>query len=142
LRVFYSFICFLGRFGIILIPLLLSANFSVAQESSSLNSSDWATSPGVIGTFVLLLIVVLIAILILSYRLSGFFQSMKNKRDTARKLEFSEELYEMEDTEIDSILEKRKAALRYKLSGEELGGRGRALDEKGVLTQVTHDPDN
>lgn len=143
IKVFYSFNVISKRSGILLLLALLS-NLALAAQTTSdtLDSGNWVTSPGVIGTFILMLIVVLIAILILSYRLSGFFQSMKNKREAARKLEFSEELYTMDEAGIDAILEKRKAALRYKLSGEELGGSGRALDEKGVLTHVTHDPDN
>src|SRR5699024_2650065 len=41
---------------------------------------------------------------------------------------------------IDRILEQRKDALNYKLTGKELGSDKEAIDNKGLIYEVTDDP--
>ncbi|MDD2982654.1 MAG: cbb3-type cytochrome c oxidase subunit I [Crocinitomicaceae bacterium] len=114
----------------------------MAQGSTDLSTENWMTSPGIIGTFILIAIVVLIAVFILSVRVSTYVESMKKKQFEKKNLEFSEELIRMDESEIDSILEKRKAAKAYKLSGNELGSDVLAQDDKGMINRVTHEPNN
>lgn len=53
---------------------------------------------------------------------------------------FNEELISLESDEIDGILENRKTALNYKLTGDELGGGNRAVDRKGLVQRVQKEP--
>lgn len=126
--------------SIVLMTLLPS--ILMAQGSTDISTENWMSSPGIIGTFILISIVVLIAVFILSVRVSSYVESMKKKQFEKRNLEFSEELIRMDAGEIDSILEKRKAAKAYKLSGNELGSDVLAQDDKGMINRVSHEPNN
>ncbi len=121
-----------------LLLITLFPSIAMAQNNSPIDTENWMTSPGIIGTFILISIVVLIAVFILSVRVSTYVESMKKKQFEKKNLEFSEELIRMEESEIDSILEKRKAAKAYKLSGDELGSGVHAQDHKGMVNRVTH----
>lgn len=129
-----------SNISILLMTLLPS--ILMAQGSTDISTENWMSSPGIIGTFILISIVVLIAVFILSIRVSSYVESMKKKQFEKRNLEFSEELIRMDEGEIDSILEKRKAAKAYKLSGNELGSDVFAQDDKGMINRVSHEPNN
>src|SRR5690606_20291359 len=106
---------------IILLLGMVCAMEVTAQTVANPSIDNCLSSPGIIGTLVLVAIVVLIAVLILSARISGYVDSLRKKNLERRRLEFSEELVGLDDAEIDRILEKRKSALSYKLAGNELG---------------------
>ncbi len=124
------------------LTLLTSVTSVFGQTQPNPSTDNWISSPGIIGTIILITIVVLVAVLILSVKLSSHLESMRRKSVAKKKLEFSEELIGLDDVEIDRILEQRKAALSFKLSGNELGSDATAIDNKGVVSKVTHDPDN
>ncbi|HEY8402257.1 MAG TPA: cbb3-type cytochrome c oxidase subunit I [Cytophagaceae bacterium] len=113
-----------------------------AENVSVINSEGWISSPGIIGTLVLIAIVLAIAILILTIQVSSYIQNQKLKKLNIQKMTFSQELMELEQEEIDEILKHRKAALEYKLTGTELGSANKASDNKGLIKQVTHEPEN
>lgn len=128
--------------GIGLVIFFLAAGVpTVLMAQARPYPGNWATSTGVIGTIVIIGIVALIAMLILSFRLSSYFDSMKKKRTSEDKFEFSEELIGLDENEIDEILKKRKEALDYRLSGTELGSDKEASDDRGMIRQATHDPE-
>lgn len=128
------------RHLILFLFLFLSA-LSTAQ-SQTLDTSNWETSPGIIGTLILILIVAFVAVIIMSAKISAYAESMKRRQIRKRNKAFDEEIIGLSDSEIDEILEKRKAALTYRLSGKELSGAEKAFDEKGLINKVTHNPDN
>ncbi|PVW15841.1 cbb3-type cytochrome c oxidase subunit I [Marixanthomonas spongiae] len=125
-----------------LLWLLLVAvpNFAIAQEA--ITTENWLSSPGIIGTFVLVAIVMIIAVIILFIKLNGYIDTIKRRQIDKNKMAFDDELVAMEEEDIDAILEKRKAALKYKLKGDELSGENKAVDEKGLLQRVENDPAN
>ncbi len=123
--------------AILLLPLL-----TLAQQAPNPDAKSWITSPGIIGTIGLAAIVVLIATLILSYRISGYIESIRKKNWKDSKTEFSEELLSMDEGDIDNILVQRKQALKYKLHGNELGQSANPTDTRGVVVAVSHDPQN
>ncbi|QAA81257.1 cytochrome oxidase subunit I [Aequorivita sp. H23M31] len=114
---------------------------SFAQGAAN-NSEDWMFSPGVIGTFILLLIVLLISFFILFVKLNDYLNRLKSKKIHLSKLEFNEELWKLDSDEIDEVLEQRKNALSYKLKGNELGSENKAKDTKGLVQRVQKDPHN
>lgn len=118
--------------------LLLSAGSSFGQSSTE----NWVLSPGILGTIALIVIVLLVLVLIVYFRVAEFIGSLNKKESDTRKLEISEALISLEQGEIDTILEKRKAALGYRLSGQELGSALIADDPRGIIAGVTHEPRN
>lgn len=122
--------------------LLLSSYPTHAQQSPNPSTTHWFLSPGIVGTIILIFIVLAIVVIIVYMRLSSYIDLMRYKARSKNKLAFSEELIDMEEKDIDDVLEKRKAALRYRLTGEELGSRKAANDAMGVVKKVTHEPEN
>lgn len=113
-----------------------------AQVESNPSTNNWFTSPGIIGTVFLIIIVVLIGVFIMSAKLNKLANDLKQKNIDKKKLEFSEELIDLDEKEIDEILAQRKKALKYQLSGDELGSNREARDQKGLISQVSSDPKN
>ncbi len=125
---------------IILLFLMALPNFISAQEK--ITTDNWLSSPGIIGTFILISIVMIIAVIILFVKINGYIDSLKRRQLDKNKMAFDDEIVAMEGGNIDDILEKRKAALKYKLKGDELSGDNAAHDEKGLLQRVVRDPSN
>lgn len=113
-----------------------------AQPTPNPDVSNWMTSPGIIGTILLIVIVLIIAIFILTVRASGYFSHLQNKTERSNKNEFRERLLEMDKREIEIILQKRRESLSYQLTGSELGSDFAVEDPRGMITQVTHEPNN
>jgi len=121
--------------------LILSPSVLLAQ-SDAIDTETWWTSPGVVGTLVLVSLIMVVAILIMIIRLNGYITGLNERKRLRQRLEFSEELTNLEQGEIDHILEKRKQSLSYKLKGTELGSDYEASDGKGLIQAVTNEPDN
>lgn len=120
----------------------LMAFITLPSLSIGQTTANWTTSPGVAGTFLIIVVIVLIGVFIMSMRVSSYIESLRKKAVDKRRLEFSEELLSMDEKTIDEVLEKRKQALQYKLKGDELGSSSPASDERGVIVSATHDPEN
>jgi len=113
-----------------------------AQGTSTITTDNWITSPGIIGTLILITIVLVVAIIILLARFNSYLSALKEKRTKEQQTAFSEEIIGLKEDEIDEILIRRKEGLNYKLSGKELGSEYTAIDEKGRIEQVTNNPDS
>lgn len=113
-----------------------------AQGTSTITTDNWITSPGIIGTLILITIVLVVAIIILLARFNSYLSALKEKRSKEQQSAFSEEIIGLKEDEIDEILIRRKEGLNYKLSGKELGSEYTAIDEKGRIEQVTNNPDS
>ncbi|MFO7824733.1 MAG: cbb3-type cytochrome c oxidase subunit I [Cyclobacterium sp.] len=90
----------------------------------------------------LVVIVLVIAIFILTLKASAYFTQLQTRNERNKKIEFGERLLEMDETEIDSVLEKRKKAVSYRLSGDELGSNLEVDDSRGIIAAITHEPGN
>lgn len=121
---------------------ILLSQSAFAQKSVDVSTDNWVTSPGIIGTFFLIAIVFIIAIVIMLFQASGYIKTIQERKQRTRQLEFSEELLGLKEAEIDAILLQRKQSLNFKLKGEELGSSTEALDEKGLVYKVSHEPGN
>lgn len=114
----------------------------MAQTKANPDTSNWINSPPIIGTFLLVTFVFLIAVIILSVRLIAYLDRLKNRQELKKQEEFTDQLINLSEGEIDHILEKRKAGLQYKLSGNELGSETEIIDRNGIVSHITHNPDN
>lgn len=124
--------------------LILALGFPNLADSQvkKITTDNWLSNPGIIGTFILIAIVVTIAMVILLVKINSYVDNLKRKQLQKNNLAFEDELISMDENHIDSILEKRKAALRYKLRGDELGGENEAQDDKGLIHHIEKDPEN
>ena len=111
-------------------------------QTEVVTTENWIQNPGIIGTFILIFIVFAVASVILLIRFNGYIDRYKQRQIEKKDIAFSDELLGLDEEGIDEILEKRKKALKYKLSGTELGKEQAVLDKKGLIQKVTNDPDN
>lgn len=114
---------------------------AMAQPRPNPSTENWQISPGILGTVILIIIVLFIAFLILYVRINTHIKEMRYKADLKNKYKLAEELIGLEESEIDKILEERKAAHTYTLSGDEIAGAERAQDKRGIVSKVTHERD-
>lgn len=104
------------------------------------STENWLTSPGVLGTFALLILVLVLAIIILVFRASNLMKESEIKERAKQKEEYVRHLVNLEEEELDAIIENRKKALKYKLKGTELSGEEEGNDERGLIAKLTHKP--
>ncbi len=117
-------------------------NIISAALQQSLDSSDWMTSPGVIGTFILILVIMALMIFILLYRVNRYLGLFTRKKITEENAAFNDELIALDSDTIDEILEERKKALDYKLLGNELSGKKKPKDDLGLVSKISNNPNN
>ncbi len=103
-------------------------------------ADEWLEGTGVIGTVVLILLILAVTIIIALVKINNVIGGIKRKKLAKKNLQFNEDIISLRSDEIDAILEQRKEALNYKLTGYELGGENKAKDEKGLITEVAHNP--
>lgn len=116
--------------------------WAMAQQTTKYTSDNWLSSPGMIGLFILVAIVFIVAVIILLVKINGYVDTMRFRQLEKNKKSFSDEITNLDESQIDEILEKRKAALKYKLKGDELGGVEKASDSKGIIHHIDHKPGN
>src|SRR5699024_15986 len=75
-------------------------------------------------------------------RINWYLDKIRLKADLKNKQKLSEELIGLDHEEIDYILESRKTALTYKLSGNEIAGVNKAKDTRGIISDYTHRRNN
>ena len=122
------------------IAFLIMFPIQAFSQNSGNVSDEWLTSPGIIGTLVLLAIVLVLSIFILLIRMNSYFDRLKEKKIQQSRKALNEDIISMESDEIDQILESRKNALKYRLKGDELGSKNRVSDEKGLVQTVQSEP--
>lgn len=81
-----------------------------AQTVPNPEINQWWSSPGIIGTALLIAVVSFVAILIIGSRLSAFIQGLQNHSEKREKEELKSQLVNWEEEDLDWVLEKRKAA--------------------------------
>lgn len=104
------------------------------------NTEDWISNPGIIGTIVLLILVLALAVIIFAARASSFLKTRERKLQKKNQAELHEYLVSLDRKEIDRILEERKKASKYQLTGAELGSNIQSQDQKGLITKYTRKP--
>src|SRR5690606_32485645 len=121
---------------------LICIPFIINAQNTAINTHNWQNNPGIIGTLILVLIVAFVAVIIMSAKITAYAESMRKRKLRERNRAFDEEIINLNDEEIDSILEQRKSALKYRISQKELSGELSAQDEKGLINKATNHPEN
>lgn len=115
---------------------------AIAQTVPNPEIDQWWSSPGIIGTALLIAIISFVAILIIGARLSAFIQGLQNRSRLRDKEEIKSELVNWDVEDLDWVLENRKAAKKYRLTGSELSGSEISKDQRGLIAKITQDPEN
>lgn len=130
-----------GRQGIsvlIWMPVTLGLSFfsnTVHAQGQGAQGSFW-TEGGVIITLVLIAIPILAGVFIMIMKIGSLFKVYQNKQNLEEAERLAAYLSESETGEIEQLLLKRKKALDFTLSHQELSGDRVPEDSKGLLQQV------
>lgn len=114
----------------------------VHAQEQPIDTEFWFLSPGVLGTVFLVSLVILVAVVILIFRLNVYLRNLRSGQEIEKQRLFKEDIISLPKGEIDEILEQRKAAKSYKLEGQELGSELEIRDERGLIGKVSRDPHN
>jgi len=118
--------------------LLLASTGAMAQTTKT---DGWLTSPGVLGTVLLLVVVMFVAMLIISAKVDRILKANKLRRAQAVPIP-DDVLIDMAPEQLSEAQYRRRTALLFKLSGDELGGTGPAFDDRALITRSTSEPEN
>jgi len=81
-------------------------------QTSTVSSENWLSSPGVIGTIVLILIVLFLAIFIFIKRISGYVDLLEKNTKNLKDEEFEKRLVNLDQKEVDEILKLRQQGFK------------------------------
>ncbi len=121
----------------ILVAGLLLANPLLAQSTEGTDVSLFS-QPGIIITFILILIPLFIAVIFLIFKINKIITQIHNKAKEKEAQQLADYLVFLEGEEIDASLLKRKASLDYQLSNTELSGIAVAEDTRGILQKASN----
>lgn len=112
----------------------LMAQAPVSSEPSSLLGEG-----GIIITIILVSIPVLATLILLTVRLSNMAKRYRRRAQLKEAAAFADYLKSLPDEVVENVLKKRKAALDYSLSQQELSGTQQPDDARGLL-QIKGEP--
>lgn len=118
--------------GGILLAAPVPAAAQVASESPSVFSHA-----GIIGAIVVAVLLLGLLVLILAARVNKLIATAREEREQRARQTIQEDLLGAEDIDLDALLARRKAALKYRLSGDELSGKAVAKDDKGIVRSAS-----
>ena len=121
-----------------IIFLLLGLLLSNPILAQSPKTSNLLSEPGIIITFILILIPVLAGFILLIVKFSKILKQKSNTFQQKESAAFTEFLQKLSDEELGA-LQHRKTSLAYHLIGNELTGNESPNDDKGLISNVKSD---
>lgn len=128
------FICFLLY---AMLPLT-----AFAQRAEALDTTSWYMQPGIIGTMVLSILILVVFAILAAIRIGKLLRVSENAKMKLEEKELHETIINFKSEEVDKLLLSRQQAGLYKLKGSELSGDNLANDARGLVDKVTHNPEN
>ncbi|MEX2594295.1 MAG: cbb3-type cytochrome c oxidase subunit I [Anditalea sp.] len=107
---------------------------------SEINTDLWYTQPGIIGTIVLCIIVLLVFSIIMVLRISKLLNVSDKTEEKENIQQIKDAIINIDSKEIDEILQLRQQSGRYQLIGDELAGKGPVALRRGLVQKITHNP--
>lgn len=108
-------------------------NNVLAQSPNQATNKSLLSETGIWITLFLIFIPIAAGIVLLIVKIMKALVNYKNKLNYEEAEKLATYLKSLPDNEIETILKKRKTALDFSLSNEELAGKETAADEKGLL---------
>lgn len=112
------------------------------QSTQQIDTATWYSQPGIIGTLVLCIIILVVFSIIAAIRIGKLLNVSENADKKKAEKELKDAIINADLSEIDELLKERQQSGRYKLQGNELAGSGTIKDSRGLVNQVTLDPNN
>lgn len=134
-----------GKAGNILLVFLASlfiflpGSNLVAQTPGKPDASSLLGEGGIIITIILILIPILAGLILLTIKISNAINRQRNKIRLEEAAKLAKYLEALPDEEVNDVLKKRKEALDYSLSHNELSGNEPAEDSRGLLN-ISQEP--
>lgn len=129
-----------GKIGIIAIVLLsINTINAYAQNQPFVSEATLMSEKGIIITIVLLLIPVIAGFVFMVIKISRSVNNYRNVQDLEEAERLTDYLSNYQDEDLRIRLEKRKQALDYSLTHNELSGKFQAEDQKGLIGSVDHE---
>jgi cytochrome c oxidase cbb3-type subunit 1 len=100
-------------------------------------SASIVSEGGIVITLILILIPVLAGILLFAAKIGNTLKKYRNRQSLKEAERFADYLKQADNDEIETALLKRKEALDYSLSHDELSGKLAAEDDRGLLREVS-----
>lgn len=114
---------------------LLTGNSAFAQSPRPEGYSVLSET-GVIITIVLILTPILVGVVLMIIKVSGMLRRQRNRHNRAEAEQFAVYLRSLSPEDAEAALLKRKEALEYRLSRQELSGSKEASDTRGLLSNI------
>lgn len=112
--------------------------FPVAGISADTDGTDSLFSqPGIIGTLVLAGIAVMVGCVIVVVKLNGLIKMLYRKQERSSFAKLKSEIVNLDNAQIDELLSKRRQALEFRLTGEELSGSDQPDDFRGLVRNIS-----
>lgn len=118
----------------VLVIAFLPLNHASAQTNET--KPGLFNEGGIIITVILILIPILAAIALMIVKLSGIAKKHRMKQDIDEADQFSKYLSTLNDEQVIAELKKRKVALEFHLTDQELSGNQEANDQKGLINNI------
>lgn len=99
-----------------------------------LTTENWLTSPGVIGTIILILIVVFLGIFIFIKRLTIYVDLLQKNTESLSDNEFERRLINLDADEVDAILELRKQGFEPKKKSKKTSNK--SFSNAGLIKKI------
>lgn len=116
---------------------LASTFFSLSAQAQSPNTpSSLLGEGGIIITLVLILIPVIAGIILMIIKIRRVLKLYQNKRNLEEGEKLADFLSQTNEQQLEELLLKRKRALDYTLTHNELSGQLPPEDKKGLLTDI------
>src|SRR5690606_8591551 len=112
------------------------------QSTQQINTDTWYSQPGIIGTLVLCIIILVVFSIIAVVRIGKLLTVSENVDKKKADKELKDAIINADLSEIDELLKESQQSGRYKLQRTELSGSGTIKDSRGLVNQVTLDPNN
>jgi cytochrome c oxidase cbb3-type subunit 1 len=129
------------RFKLIALATALGAICTSAYSQTKPAGNALFSQPGVLLTFLFILLPITIALVILSIKLKRIVSKMRRQETQEEAERFAQYLGNLEADEIDTLLQARKKAAAFTLSNNELGSEQPANDEKGLIPHSNEQAD-
>lgn len=118
------------------ILLILLSSLSLSAQSNTNPEKGLFGQPGIIITLTLILIPVLLGSIFAIVKATNAIKNHNNKNKFQDAEQFSEHLTKIDNDNLEDTLLKRKAALDYSLSNNELSGNQKAEDHIGIIQNI------
>lgn len=107
---------------------------SIIIQTSQVTTENWLSSPGVIGTIVLIFIVIFLGIFIFIQRLDRYVNLLEKNTTDETEEEFQKRLINLDTDEVDKILEVRQRGFKFKVVPTDIAER--PSDHNGFIKKI------